>query len=219
MDGTGDLFAPLLDVLPPDAPRRVIAYPADRPLAYPQLVDHVTDQLGDAPAVLIAESFSGPIALHLATRRPDRVLAVVLCASFVTPPASESLRWLARPTLFKLPAPAIAIRKLLVGDDAPPQLVSAVHNAIRKVAPHVLAARLREILQVDATAALAACPSPILYLRPRADRLVRASAIDAIRSTRPDIAFHELDGPHLLLQTRPREAWRTIDDFLKRLPS
>src|SRR3712207_7220422 len=37
LDGTGELFRPLLNVIPRDVPTRVIDYPIDRPLSYDQL--------------------------------------------------------------------------------------------------------------------------------------------------------------------------------------
>jgi pimeloyl-ACP methyl ester carboxylesterase len=78
LDGTGDLFRPLLDVLPPGIDFLVVAYPADRPLTCDELLPILAEQIPpDRPLVLVAESFSGPLALRFAAAHPDRVRAVV----------------------------------------------------------------------------------------------------------------------------------------------
>ena len=67
MDGTGDLFAPLLSALPPALRTIVVRYPCDRPLGYAGRTRGPKDQ----PFVLLGESFSGPIAAAIAAaRRP-----------------------------------------------------------------------------------------------------------------------------------------------------
>src|SRR5438874_1223572 len=114
--------------------------------------------------VLVAESFSGPLALRLASARPSRIKAVVLCASFVCLPAPRWLRHLVGPLLFRLPMPAPAVRRFMTGRSASDSLVREVRNSIRRVRPHVLAQRMREILDVDCADALRQCPAPVLYL-------------------------------------------------------
>jgi hypothetical protein len=63
-DGTGTLFAPFLRALPPGIEPVVVTYPADRNPSADELVGFVLKRLPESePFVLIAESFSGPIAL------------------------------------------------------------------------------------------------------------------------------------------------------------
>lgn len=70
MDGTGTLFDPLLAVLPKTCQIKVIKYPTDASLTYEELERYVIERLpiGRSPLIVIAESFSGPIALRLAAR-------------------------------------------------------------------------------------------------------------------------------------------------------
>ena len=70
MDGTGDLFAPLLSALPPALRTIVVRYPCDRPLAMPNWRRTRARAPQDQPFVLLGESFSGPIAAAIAARRP-----------------------------------------------------------------------------------------------------------------------------------------------------
>lgn len=95
------------------APRfrvEVVAYPADRVLD-DQLQAFVADRLpGDAPFLLVGESFSGPFAIRIAASRPPGLSGLVLCASFAVSPRP----WLGplRP-LLGLPLPIPPARILM----------------------------------------------------------------------------------------------------------
>jgi len=94
MDGTGLLFEPMVKALPPSLTAHVVAYPPDQPLGYNellQLIQKAADEGGDF--VVVGESFSGPLALMLAVRRPVGLGGVVLCASFVRFPLPVPERW------------------------------------------------------------------------------------------------------------------------------
>src|SRR4051794_21410907 len=87
LDGTGRLFAPLLRVLPSDVQTTVVSYPPDECRSYRELCEHVAALLPtDEPYIILAESFSGPIAVRIAAASPQSLRAVVLCASFVYVP-------------------------------------------------------------------------------------------------------------------------------------
>src|SRR4051812_4389167 len=87
LHGTADLFLPLLAAIPPDLPTRIISYPTHEPLSYDDLLRLIDTQLSNEESiVLIAESFSGPLALRYAAMHPARVRAVILCASFIRSP-------------------------------------------------------------------------------------------------------------------------------------
>jgi pimeloyl-[acyl-carrier protein] methyl ester esterase len=63
LDGTGALFDRFLTVLSKDIETRTIRYPDDSAMGYPELVGFVERQLSADKSYLLAESFSGPIAL------------------------------------------------------------------------------------------------------------------------------------------------------------
>src|SRR5438477_10571709 len=87
MDGTGELFAPLLRALGDSMESSVLQYPADEPLGYAELLPRVRAEIPRrAPFVLLGESFSGPLALMLAAEAPAGLRGVILCASFATSP-------------------------------------------------------------------------------------------------------------------------------------
>lgn len=217
MHGTDDLFGPFLPALPADQPRRVIAYPTDQILSYDDLVHHVERTISDAEnLVMIGESFSGPVAIRFAARHPERVRAVVTLGSFVTPPLPTVLRWFVFESLFGLPITRVSVRLIVAGFAMPTAFVDTIRDAIRRPMHAVLAHRTRDVLSADTTDALLRFPGPILAIHGRQDHMVPLRNLSIIARHRPDATIHRMDGPHLLLQTHPRETWRVIHDFLVR---
>ncbi|MBC8070120.1 MAG: alpha/beta hydrolase [Deltaproteobacteria bacterium] len=217
MDGTGVLFQPLLEQLAPSESACVIRYPGDEQLGYDELLATVERALPTAGRyALIAESFSGPLALRVAARNPVGLAAVVLAASFVTNPLRLVPRWaaaLASPWLFAtVPKHAQA---WAVFDGAPSEpLRELFREAQTQVLPAVMAARARAIMRVDATADLRACPVPVSYLQAIRDRVVSASCLRRNLVARPDVAVRRIDAPHLILQTAPAQSLVAIRGLL-----
>ena len=213
MDGTGDLFEPFVNAAPASFATTAVELPPSG--SYDELAAAVELRLpSDRRCVLLGESFSGPLAVRLAARHPERVSAVVLCNSFVAAPLPRSLRFLPWSILFSVAPPAFAVRHFLVGPGAPTALVAAVRRAVCRTSASVMEERVRAVLSVNDTDTLRGFRQPVLDLRGTDDRLVPTSSADLVRSARPDAAFEDLAGPHLLLQARPVDAWRVIAGFL-----
>lgn len=211
MDGTGRLFRRFVAHAPPGLAPEVVALPAE-PLSYAALAARLAPALRlDRGCVLVAESFSGPLAARLAAEHA--VGALVLCNTFVAPPRGRALRGLASPALFRWSPPRWVVRHLLVGPDAPPALVDEVRAAIASVPSAVLAARLAEVLRADAGAWLARSSAPLLDLRGTADRLVPERCHRRVAAARP-AAVARVAGPHFLLQAAPERAWAAITAWL-----
>jgi pimeloyl-[acyl-carrier protein] methyl ester esterase len=217
MDGTGILFEPFIQALPRAIEPVIVTYPPDQVLGYEDLLDLVLSALpGEGPFAILGESFSGPLALMAAARRPRGLVGIVLCASFVRSPLPwfpHALHPLVGPA-FAL-VPAFAKRAALLGRDATPELSALLARALALVASEVMAGRARAILRADVTRALLECPVPLLYLRAADDRMVSARSWKLIAELRPDVRVELLPGPHLLLQTHPAEAAAAIERFLR----
>jgi pimeloyl-ACP methyl ester carboxylesterase len=219
LDGTGDLFAPLLAELPEAFEARVVQYPPDRSLGYEALASLIARHLpGTQPFALVGESFSGPLALMVAAKAPPGLASVALVASFHRRPVAP---WLAalRPmvsAIFSRPPPEFVVRHLLAGSDASADLIAKFRSAVAGVRPEVLSARVHAALDVDASGALAACRVPLLYLGGTEDRLLRRAIPAEIRAILPSAEVRQLAAPHLVLQRRPREAAAALIDFLAR---
>lgn len=90
MDGTGELLTTFGEHLGKKRPVEIISYPCDEPSNYDDLVTFVIARIPQAQFVLVAESFSGPIAIEIAAAT-SRVLGVVLASSFARHPAPKFL--------------------------------------------------------------------------------------------------------------------------------
>jgi pimeloyl-ACP methyl ester carboxylesterase len=221
MDGTGELFADFVNALPQSFETVRVRYPTDRCLTYSELEDFVQAACPVLePFMLIAESFSTPLAITFAATNPFGLAGVILCAGFATSPVKGWRRFLGAllaPLLFRVPLSNLATRVWLLGKDAPSLLVAAVQLAVSSVRPEVLAGRLRALLGCDVQRELGQITVPVLYLQAKQDHLVSASCLQVIRWCKPDITVTALEGPHLLLQRHPLRAAEAVVEFARRV--
>jgi len=219
LDGTGKLFAPLIDELPQDLEPQIVIYPNAPIDSYDELVVLVQRVIPqDRPFILVAESFSGPLAIKIAATHPQNLEALILCATFVAPPVPLPLRWLRlliHPVFFHLPLPHFLIRYFALGTDCPRRLVEQLSDVVRSVKPEVIASRIKLVMTANEKQALRLCRVPILYLAARRDRLVRRRAGNVILTMNPRVKKVEIDAPHLLFQCEPKKAIVAIVQFLQ----
>jgi pimeloyl-ACP methyl ester carboxylesterase len=219
LDGTGQFFGPFLIALPFYLSPQVVSYPANEFLDYDALVEFVKERIPrDEPFVLLAESFSGPVALKLAAMKPRNLIALVLCATFVSNPtlfpSSIVPSWFYH-LLFKFRLHGPELRYFLIGTDARRDVVDHFQQTIQTVAPDVLARRSKSVVSVDVRDELRACEKPILYLQAKRDKLVGKRCLQEILSLKPNVKSVEVDAPHFLLQRNPQRAVDAITDFLQ----
>jgi pimeloyl-ACP methyl ester carboxylesterase len=223
LDGTGDLFTNFVSALPQNLEARIVRYPVDRFLSYEQLFSWVIAAIPRArPFVLLAESFSTPLAVKVAATNPPNLTALVICAGFIKNPVSGwllRLKSFVRPTLFRVPPPRLALEHFLIGAPAPRELRDAVRHALRSVPPDVVALRVRAVMACDATEDLVRVRVPTLYLRAEQDRLVRKSCFEEVQRIKQDTILASIPAPHLVLQREPRKSADLIVRFLESLPS
>jgi pimeloyl-ACP methyl ester carboxylesterase len=222
MDGGAHLFGPLRDSAPGDVDVVAIGYPSGAANDYDDLMPMVRAHLpADRPFYLLGWSFSGPLALMLAAQRPPGLRGVVMAASFVRDPVPRLPRWARRfatPALFRF-YPAASRLKALLGGYGTPPVRAMLKRAHAEAGVVALAARARATLYVDATAALAACRVPVLYIRASRDEVVARSCADVIRRLQPSVEIAEIEGPHLALITNPGAAWAALTAFMNRVDS
>ena len=84
----GMLFGPLLKALPGDIVPLVIVYPPDRALSLTEHAEWVGNRLPQGKPVLLAESFSGLVALTLLAEAPSRFQSVIFVGCFAEPPGT-----------------------------------------------------------------------------------------------------------------------------------
>jgi pimeloyl-ACP methyl ester carboxylesterase len=220
LDGSTDLFARFLARASGALDFRRVPYPKDRFLDYADLERMVWPQLPRGePFAMLGESFGGPLTLKIAAGKPPGLVGVVLAATFHRRPANALVARAAPlgPAFFRLPLPPHVVRLLLAGGDAPPELVEEVREAVRHVPAGVMAARAREALKVDASDALRRCPVPLLFLGGKRDHLLRSTLPTEIRALQPRAEVRMLDTPHLVLQRKPEESMKIVEEFLLRV--
>jgi pimeloyl-[acyl-carrier protein] methyl ester esterase len=221
MDGTGELFADFIAALPDDFETEVVRYSTDNCQSYAELASLVRTAVPvDEPFMLLAESFSTPLAIHYASEKPPNLKGLVLCAGFASSPLRgwrRSAASILASIAFRFTLPNLVCKMLLVGPCASASLMIAVRSAISSVRPDVLSARLRTLLSSDFRADLAQIDVPLLYIQATQDRLVGASCLGEILRIRPETSVTAIPGPHLLLQREPMQTAEVVASFVSQL--
>ena len=215
MDGTGALFKPLINALGDQFTIRLVRYP-DQAMGYAALATMARRALPtQGPFLILAESFSGPIAVALAAANPRGLRGVILSSSFVRNPRPTcvALRPLVDLLRFKS-VPFSILNHLLLGLHSTAPLRSALRAAVSQIAAHTYRSRIRAVLSVDVSSKLGQVKVPLLYLLATEDRLVPASASKSMLQVRPDMQVISISAPHMLLQVAPRTAANVIQVFV-----
>jgi pimeloyl-ACP methyl ester carboxylesterase len=220
LDGTGKFLRAFCGELGGDLTSRIIGYPVNEPMGYDELTQLVASSLPADPFVLLGESFSGPIALRIAAEAPAHLKGLILCGTFGRNPF-PALGW-AKPLVAFVPIKSLPrwLRSLLMwGSRSPRRAPKQAERAIAGVAAPVVRRRVAALLGADETANLSKVAVPTLVISGRRDRIIPKRATRWLLSRLPHARHVEIDGPHLLLQSCPRECALHIGAFVRDLPA
>jgi pimeloyl-ACP methyl ester carboxylesterase len=221
MYGTVELFADFTAMLPGGVVVQAVGYPNDISLSFVELLELVRSSVPvSEPYVIVAESFSTPLAIQFAATRPANLKGMVLSAGFATSPVRGLLRWLTpfvAPLLAYLPVNELAARLMTLSLTAPKPLMRRVAAAIASVKPKVLMDRVQAVETCDVHEDLRHVAVPVLYLQARYDQMVNPACLAEIRQVKPEIEVAILDSSHMLLQQMPCEAAAIVAAFVRRL--
>jgi pimeloyl-[acyl-carrier protein] methyl ester esterase len=213
LDGTGNLLRHFVEMTPASLSCEVIAY-QESFVNLDDYINVVKARLSTkTKIVLIAESFSGPIATHVASRYPEQVAGIIFAASFVNPPHPVLLN-----IASVMPTPAFgAMRTSLVNHFCvngmrEKNVINEASAVVGELASAVIKRRLM-LLGSLAKLAHAQIDIPVLSLRATQDRLITQEATSSITTTFPKTISIDVDSPHFLLQACPQECWRHIEKF------
>jgi pimeloyl-[acyl-carrier protein] methyl ester esterase len=202
MDGTEKLFRWFVEQLSSDVEAKIVSYPPDLRLPYEELANGIFNEIPlEKQYIIVAESYSGPMAVLLGGRAGRNLQAVVLVASFVRSSWSPAGVWLARfvmPGLFLLRPPRWLLRFLMLDSDSSDEVLRCLEGAIASVRPEVLAGRFQHSLKVDVSGTLARCAVRTVYVLPGKDRLLGQRGLRGVLAARPDTEVMSVAGPHLL---------------------
>ncbi len=211
LDGTGALFEDLARALP--YPSTIVSYGAATTEA-----EHLARvPRPDEPFVIVAESFSGSVAVQLATT--PGLVGLVLVATFMRSPSilPRWLGWLLAPVAAFAMTWAWLVRALLFSGRSSAVELARVRAVLQSVPRAALVARLRLLFTRDTMALLAATKVPVVYVQALRDRLVPSRAGLAMHMALPAMEHVTLDAPHLLLQQHPVESAALIATFVDRV--
>ena len=218
LDGTGLLFRPLVARLS-DVETKVVSYPNAEALSLDEHARWVMRQLPGGKTVLLAESFSGLVALRVLQEAVSRIAAVIFVGAFAEPPRPLLLRLaplVSRAGPLMRNTPAFLLRQFCLGRDATVVQLNLLRETLATVPPKVLSSRLA-LTGARQSWGKAKFGVPCLYLQASADRLVPASAADWFRGRFERFELERIDGPHFLLQARARECAQRISEFSARI--
>jgi pimeloyl-[acyl-carrier protein] methyl ester esterase len=150
-------------------------------------------------------------------RYPARIKCAVLCATFAVSPF-RTLTHAARYMPTFLFTPTRIQKPLLRGfclnggsDDA---LVDRAVAVVRSLSAATIRNRLETLSGIDVTALLPRIMAPVLYLQATRDRIVSDRLSRQLTQALPRARVQQIDGPHLLLQSRPAACAAAIKRFL-----
>lgn len=228
LDGTGILFRQFVEAIGPSLETRIVTYPVDQPLGYAELEALVRDTLPtDRPYVVLGESFSGPIAIRLGAGwpigrltapPPSGPVGIILCATFARNPypfLGWAGPWAANFSVNSLPCWVRA--PFMWGTWATDRARQESALATAAVGEAVLRHRIAALLAVDETNALARVRIPTLVLQAAGDHVRPRAATEHMLRTLPAAKLVQVNGPHLLLQTRANECAAAVRRFMQAL--
>lgn len=216
MDGTGKLFVPLVSLIP-DIDVEVIPLPETGPQDYDSLTDWVSSKLPESDFVLLAESFSGPIAARLSQQNNPHLKSIIFVASFLSSPSFWKLafaRCLPIKLLSKMPGARFFYKVFCLGQDVKPQSLKLFESVLVEVPQVILKARLKTI--VDLTYCPFSSNLAVTYIQASDDKLVPDAALQDFLRSYSDLNLIKICGPHFLLQAKAEEAARVIREVFEK---
>ncbi len=205
--GGGELFEPLLDAAPLDIEVSVITYPLEGHLGFEDLVVTAENQIPkDKPVQIVAESFSGLVAIRLLTRNERDYKRVVFCAAFASPPypyLARLVKVLPAWMYSRLTSTNILTRYFCLNGVDSRSIVEPVSRVIARLPLPIIKARLAMIVSLNLVSELQHIDIPSVYLRSSEDRLVPRRCVNEFAENVHSIIVRKMKGPHFLLQTSP----------------
>jgi pimeloyl-ACP methyl ester carboxylesterase len=214
LDGTGDLFDPLAARLADEFTVKVVRYPNDPSLGYAGYAELVRNVIGQREVFLLGESFSGPVAVRVATQLRRQVKGLVLAATFLKNPWPG---WLIRRASRTDPetTPKRIRDAILMGSYGDDELREKVDRIVRSLSRPVRAARLKAIAEVDVRDDFAKLDCPTLVLHGREDWLVAMKTIQKAVCRKGGARMVAFPAAHMLLQTCATDCAAEISAFAK----
>lgn len=218
-DGTGKLFTRLIDSLNEQNKQktldiRVASYTNE--IELDDYVQTVRNLIGDEKVTLLAESFSGPIAIQLLSQYPETVERCIFSTSFAeTPYLSLCNKAMQLPNIMftSQTMRQMAMKQFCYGRHFTASLGKETLKTVQKLPVSVIKQRLSLLSKQSSQALISTIDTPCLYLKASDDKIVTSDLSEKFHSLLPNVRVHEIEGPHLLLQAKPADCAAAILTF------
>ena len=220
LDGTGISFEPLGQLLPQDVNVIILKYPTDRLLSFEETVQCAKDQIpgNGKEAIVLAESFSGPVAIALIGSGLLKAKCLILCSTFARSPRPALLRilsFLPLEVLAGLPLPRLLLKYVVEGGEEAADVFLSMWQRVKALVPAiVLVHRLNVIRKLDVREWLPKLTIPCCYIQSTSDWSVPASSLSDFTEAVSDLRVKRIRGPHFILQAQPRASLSAINNFV-----
>lgn len=223
LHGTAELFDELVEQLKlhvGNFQATLISYPTDRKQSYKKLfkwlcTDLVLDQSStDRTTVIIAESFSTPLALKLADKFPQQITALVIGGGFSSSPVNPAFALFPLRPIFMFTPPRFVIRHFLTGEGCTNKLVNKVRSAIKNASSKSISQRIFSILTLQEERLPNIPSTPVLLLHALDDAVIPWEIQNQLEQHLPHAQSHWINSPHLIMQAHPEICASSIAKFL-----
>lgn len=216
-DGEAELRQPFVAALAERHPARAVGYPNRTLASLNGYARHAAAQVAPhARPLVIAESFSGLVALRWAANDPH-VAGLVLCGAFARSPAALASLGAKMPSVTRfLGARYFHASGLVQSDPARRQWSQGLSSAVGRLEPDVVSERLGLIAAEDASRDALSLTIPVIVVEFENDLIVGRSATEHLAANCPGCTLVRLPGPHFALETRPRDCAEALAPHLAR---
>jgi len=208
LDGTGKLFTPLVEALPNSINIQIITYPTDKKQSYHELIEYVKQKLPKEDFILLAESFSGPIAYQIALSKPKQQKSLILVATFLENPRPLLLKLITRSRILALPIPNLLSRIFFLGFSVETKIIKLFNEAIKTISPSIIKYRLNEISKLKHDKQKIKLKTT--YIQASNDKIVPTKSLKDWQLVCNDIDIFIVEGNHLILQENPLKCAEVI---------
>lgn len=212
LNGTGALVSEVEALLSLHHSVISMQYPTDLH-RYDDINAWILNKLPVGDFIMVAESFSGPLAIMIAKNEPVGLKGIVFVATFARAPRKLPifLTYILEVMPIKSRLLTGIAQPFLMGRWSTKSFTKKFRKALKPIPTSTIARRLREVLKVNVTEKLDELNLPMIYLSPTDDRLVPTKMSQDFGTVATNVII--LDGPHFLLQAEHKASAKQIAKF------
>lgn len=214
MDGTGELFKPLLDELPKNVETQIVCLNCLKTQTPKGQSSEIASLIGNDEVIILSESYSGYIVYHLSLLSNVNIKHIVFAASFL-----ENPTWLSRfnkliplNLVRRSLIPGIILSSIFFAQRNNKKLVKLLISSLKLVSNSTLRQRLKVINKLVRPTELLSVPCT--YVQATNDYLVSKKSVDVFKELCININVVKVSGGHFVVQSNPRYFSKLLQDLI-----